>query len=207
MNAKNNEWIYNGNTIEVIPNDFTALIPVQQDVHKNKLKERKDAILKRCMDILGSIIGIIALIPLTIIIGIANFALGDRGPMFYIQDRIGKNGKTFKMYKFRSMVVDADEKLQRYLEENEDARKEYSQYKKLKHDPRVTKTGKFLRKTSLDELPQFINVLKGEMSLVGPRPYLPREKEEIGIEYSTIIKVKPRTNRSLADSRKVKFNI
>src|SRR5699024_2650763 len=98
---------------------------------------------------------------------------------FYTQERIGKDGKHFKMYKYRSMVVGADEKLREYLAENEEAREEYAKYKKLKHDPRITKMGAFLRKTSLDEFPQFINILKGEMSLVGPRPYLPREKEEI----------------------------
>ena len=113
------------------------------------------------------------------------------GPIFYKQKRIGKDGKTFEMYKYRTMVVDADEKLKQYLEENEEAREEYSKYKKLKHDPRVTKIGNFLRKTSLDEFPQLLNILKGEMTLVGPRPYLPREKEDMGEFYKEIIKCKP----------------
>jgi len=191
MNAKNNEWIYNGNTIEVIPNDLTSLIPVQQDVQKDKIKRVMNRMIKRFIDILGGIMGIMILIPLTIMIGIANLIIKDKGSLFYVQDRIGKNGKIFKMYKFRSMVVDADEKLQQYLEENEEARKEYAQYKKLKNDPRVTKIGKFLRKTSIDEFPQFINVLKGDMSLVGPRPYLLKEKEEMGIYYQKIVQVKP----------------
>ena len=135
--------------------------------------------LKRGLDILGGICGTLLLIPLTVIIWIANKLSKDNGPIFYTQTRIGKDGKLFKMYKYRSMVVGADEILERYLEENEEARKEYKEYKKLRNDPRITKIGKILRKTSLDEFPQFINVLKGDMSLVGPRPYLPREKEEI----------------------------
>ena len=90
------------------------------------------------------------------------------GPIFYKQKRIGKDGKTFEMYKYRTMVIGADEKLEQYLNDNEDARKEYKKYKKLKDDPRVTKLGNFLRKTSIDEIPQLINILKNEMTLVGP---------------------------------------
>ena len=133
----------------------------------------------------------ILIIPITIVIWIANKAVKDKGPIFYTQERIGKNGKIFKMYKFRSMVMGADEKLKKYLEENEDAKNEYKKYKKLKNDPRVTKIGKFIRETSLDEFPQFINVLKGDMSLVGPRPYLPREKEDIKEVFNYITFCKP----------------
>ena len=111
--------------------------------------------------------------------------------MFYEQLRIGRNGKEFRFYKFRTMVMNADEKLEEYLKQNEEARKEYEKYKKLKNDPRITKLGKFLRKTSIDEFPQFINVLNGDMSLVGPRPYLHREIKDMEDSYQTIILVKP----------------
>ncbi|OKZ65292.1 MAG: hypothetical protein BHW02_04785 [Clostridium sp. 28_12] len=148
-------------------------------------------ILKRIVDIIGALFGIIMLVPMTIGIYIANLIVGDNGPIFYSQNRIGKDGKIFKMYKFRSMVMGADEKLEKYLEENEEARKEYKINKKLKDDPRVTKIGKFIRKTSIDEFPQFVNVLKGDMSLVGPRPYLPREIDDMGKAYPYITAVKP----------------
>ena len=147
--------------------------------------------IKRIVDILGGIVGAMFLIPLSIGIWLGNRICGDKGPLFYTQDRIGQNGKIFKMYKFRSMVVGAEEKLKELLEKDEEARKEYSTYKKLKNDPRVTKVGEFIRKTSLDEFPQFINVLKGELSLVGPRAYMVTEKPEMGDAYETIIQCKP----------------
>ena len=148
--------------------------------------------IKRTIDILAGIVGIILLIPITLVVAIMRIIKKENnGPIFYEQLRIGKNGKQFRMYKFRSMCLNADETLKKYLEENEDAKREYNKYKKLKYDPRITKVGKVLRATSLDEFPQFINVLKGEMSLVGPRPYLPREKKDMGKYYDVIIKIKP----------------
>lgn len=147
--------------------------------------------IKRIIDIIGAIVGIAILIPLTVAVWIGNRICKDKGPIFYSQERIGKDGKIFKMYKFRSMVVGADEVLQELLEKDEKANKEYSEYKKLENDPRITKFGNFLRKTSLDEFPQFINVLRGEMSIVGPRAYLIREKEDMGDTYETIIRCKP----------------
>ena len=165
--------------------------PINTTIRKNNIKVKIENIVKRVVDICGGLIGTIVLIPLTIIIYIARIVLHENdGPIFYDQLRIGKNGKAFKMYKYRSMVIGADEKLFKYLEENEEARLEYKKYKKLKNDPRITKVGKFIRKTSLDEFPQFINVLIGDMSLVGPRPYLPREKEDMGEYYDYIIKTR-----------------
>ena len=185
---KANKLDYIASNAEMI----TAIVPYEDvSIYKSKIKRKFERIVKRFIDILGGIFGSLALIPLTLIIFLANFVSGDRGPIFYSQERIGKNGKKFKMYKYRSMVIGADEKLKRYLEENEEARKEYTKYKKMKDDPRVTKIGKFIRETSLDEFPQFINVLKGDMSLVGPRPYLEREKEDMTYFYKYIVSCKP----------------
>lgn len=147
--------------------------------------------IKKIIDIIGALIGCIFLVPLTLLIWIANIIVKDNGPVFYVQKRIGQNGKTFLMYKYRSMIVDADRKLKRYLLDNPEASAEFKKYRKLKDDPRITPIGKFIRKTSLDEFPQFINVLKGDMSLVGPRPYLPRERRAMKNDYKEIIKVKP----------------
>lgn len=146
---------------------------------------------KRMIDIVGSLVGLIILIPLTVIVGFLNLIFGDNGPLFYKQERIGKDGKIFKMYKFRSMVVNADEKLKKILEENEELRKEFKETRKLRKDPRITKIGKFLRKTSLDEFPQFINVLKGDMSLVGPRAVVRDEIELFGENKEKVLSVKP----------------
>ena len=156
-----------------------------------KIKLYTSLTIKRIIDIIGAIVGILFLLPITVVIAIVNFINKEEGPIFYTQERIGKNGKHFKMYKYRTMVVGADDILKKLLEEDEEARKEYSINKKLKKDPRVTKIGRILRKASIDEFPQFINVLKGEMSLVGPRPYLPREKEDMGSYYPYIISVRP----------------
>ncbi len=148
-------------------------------------------VIKRLFDILVGLVGLIILIPLTVIVWLAKKITHDKGPLFYTHVRVGKDGKLFKLYKYRTMCIDADKKLEKYLEENEEARKEYKKYKKLKNDPRISKLGETLRTTSIDEFPQFINVLLGNMSLVGPRPYLPREKEDMKKYYDNIIKCKP----------------
>lgn len=147
-------------------------------------------VVKRLFDILFGILGVVVLIPVSFIVLIFNILNKDYSPIFYTHIRIGKNGKEFKLYKFRSMVPNADEVLVELLKDKKIAA-EYKKNKKLKNDPRITKVGKMLRKSSLDELPQFINILKGDMSLVGNRPYLPREKKDMGEYYDDIIKTKP----------------
>jgi len=111
--------------------------------------------------------------------------------VFYADKRMGRDGKLFLCPKFRTMGPDAEERLRLLLEEDPKAREEYFKYHKLREDPRVTRVGRFLRKTSLDELPQLWSVLEGEMSLVGPRPYLPRESEDIGVTQGAILRVPP----------------
>lgn len=146
---------------------------------------------KRILDICGGIAGCLVLLPLYFYVRRKNHQSGDYDPVFFKQKRIGKNGKEFTIYKFRTMVPNAEQILDELMEKDPAIREEYTKNKKLKNDPRITKAGNFLRKTSLDEFPQFINVLKGDMSLIGPRPYLPREKEDMGIYYDIIIKMKP----------------
>ncbi len=126
-----------------------------------------------CDYIIG-LLGCIVLLPVMAIVKISNLLSGDSAPIFYYQTRVGRYGKTFKLYKFRSMVPNADEVLKELLQK-EEYRKQWEANQKLDNDPRITKLGRLLRKTSLDEVPQFINILKGEMSLIGPRPLVPGE--------------------------------
>lgn len=168
----------------------TAVQPKEIYVEK-KAVQFLQKLMKKSIDLVAGLFGTMLLLPITIFVYIMNKKNGEQGPIFYSQLRIGKDGKLFKMYKYRTMVINADEVLNKILEENAQMKDEFRKYKKLKKDPRITKIGYFLRKTSLDEFPQFINILKGEMSLVGPRPYMPREKEDMGNSYKTIIKCKP----------------
>ncbi|MGH1018046.1 sugar transferase [Bacillus mycoides] len=130
--------------------------------------------MKRLMDMVGALCGLILLSSIFLAVALLIKLEDPKGPIFFKQNRVGKNEKEFGMYKFRSMVTDAEEKLKDLLQHNEVSGAMF----KMKEDPRVTKIGKFIRKTSIDELPQLLNVLKGEMSLVGPRPPLPREVKE-----------------------------
>lgn len=148
-------------------------------------------IFKRICDVIIGLIGCLFLIPLYIGVKVAYLITRDTAPILFKQQRIGKNGEPIYIYKFRSMIPNADEVLFKLMEENPEIRKEYKKYKKLKNDPRITKVGRFIRSTSIDEFPQFINVLLGDMSLVGPRPYLFREKEDMGEYFDIITKCKP----------------
>ena len=148
-------------------------------------------ILKRLFDILGGLVGLIVLIPVSIYVKIRFLKSGDHDSIFFTQERIGRNGKLFRILKYRSMVPHAEEVLETMMKENPEIRKEYLTNKKLEHDPRITKVGEMIRRTSIDELPQLVNVLIGEMSLVGPRPYLPREKKDMGKYYDVIIRCRP----------------
>ena len=147
--------------------------------------------IKRIFDIIVGLIGCIILIPLSVIVKIMNICCKDYGPLFFTQKRIGKNGKEFKLYKYRTMVVNADDILMDILKKGGPLAEEYKKNKKLKNDPRITKAGRLIRISSVDEFPQMINCLMGHMSVVGNRPYLPREKNDMGNYYKDIIKTKP----------------
>ncbi|MFQ5570588.1 MAG: sugar transferase [Rhodothermales bacterium] len=145
---------------------------------------------KRVLDFTGAFISIMLFFPLGLLIALL-IKLDSRGPVLFIQERMGQHGQGFKMLKFRTMYVDAEERLSELLHANPRLWREYETYHKLQHDPRVTWVGRLLRKYSLDEFPQFWNVLKGEMSLVGPRPYLPRERQKMDGAERIILKVPP----------------
>lgn len=134
--------------------------------------------LKRGFDILFSLTALILGMPLFALIALA-VKFSSSGPIFYSSLRIGRKGRLFKFWKFRTMHRDADQRLEVILNSNPELKREWKKYFKLRNDPRLTRIGHFLRKTSLDELPQFWNVFIGDLSIVGPRPYLPREAEEI----------------------------
>lgn len=141
---------------------------------------------KRFIDVLLSLAGLIILAPLLFLVSIL-IKLESRGNIIFVQERVGLNGKPFKMYKFRSMVSNAEDLKKDLMDHNDMEGPMF----KMKHDPRITKIGKFIRKTSIDELPQLLNVLKGDMSLVGPRPSLPNEVEKFEDWMMERLKVKP----------------
>ena len=151
------------------------------------VKKTPYKVFKRTMDVLLSVLGLIILSPVFAIIALA-IKIESKGPVFFKHTRIGKNGKIIKMYKFRSMVENAEELIKKFTPEQ---MKEYKENYKLTDDPRITKVGKFLRKTSLDELPQLLNIIKGELSIIGPRPVVQEELEKYGANAEKFLSVTP----------------
>lgn len=153
---------------------------------RNNLARRRNRVFKRLFDTVVGGLLCVPIIPILLVIAIC-VKLDSKGPAFFNGQRIGKNAKIFTCYKFRSMYLDSQKILEEYLAAHPTAQEEWDTFAKLRdYDPRVTKVGRWIRKYSLDELPQILNVIKGDMSLVGPRPYLPREREDIGEYLSTI---------------------
>ena len=163
------------------------------DLNQNILDDLKENLYlftKRCFDIFVSLIGVIFLVPVLFILKLAFMLSGDFKPMLFKQRRIGKFGKDIYIYKVRSMVPNAEEELKKLLKVKK-YKKEWDKNQKLENDPRITKIGKFIRKTSIDEIPQFINVLKGDMSLIGPRPLVVNELDNHGGSHRIYESVKP----------------
>ena len=150
----------------------------------------KGQTLKRLLDILGAAAGLVLAAPIFAFIGLSIKA-SRGGKVFFRQERVGKNGKCFRLVKFSTMRDMSSDEFQRILDRNPQQKLEYKQFQKLAHDPRLTRVGSFLRRTSLDELPQLWNVLKGEMSLVGPRPFLPEQAEMYGRARDLYAQVQP----------------
>lgn len=151
-----------------------------QTISREEFKIRESvgySLIKRAIDIIGSLVGLMLLSPVFIIVAIIIKVEDPAGPVFFGHKRVGLNGKVFKCWKFRSMVTNAEEKLKQLTPKQ---KKEFEENFKLKDDPRITKIGKFIRETSIDELPQIFNILKGEMSIVGPRPIVTAELEKYG---------------------------
>ena len=171
----------------VVARDFSGTFGVEIEYNLlNPWAQR----MKRMVDVGAMLLGGIFALPIIMFLA-ALVWLESGGPVFYKDVRMGRGEKMFPCIKFRTMIPNAEEMLRRLLEEDWEAREEYLKYHKLRNDPRVTRVGRFLRKTSLDELPQIWNVLRGEMSLVGPRPYLSRESEDIGDTQGEILRVTP----------------
>ncbi|MTI80586.1 MAG: undecaprenyl-phosphate galactose phosphotransferase WbaP [Firmicutes bacterium] len=176
----------NGIEIEYFFNEQALILNI-----KNKLKSALNRAIKRFFDLITGSMLLIISAPFMVIISTA-IKLDSKGPVLFTQKRIGQNGVTFKCYKFRTMHTKSDKLLKKYFRKNKEAKEEWETYNKLKeYDPRVTRVGSFLRRFSLDELPQLINVILGDMSLVGPRPYLPRERKQMGDYLHDIQVTKP----------------
>jgi len=167
--------------------DLDSFMGLEYQYH---LLSKTNNLIKRVTDILASLLLLVVLSPLMLIVALL-IKLDSKGPVFYRQIRLGQDFKPINIYKFRSMVLDAEERLQTLLESDPSANATYKSHHKLVKDPRVTKVGRFIRRFSIDEFPQLLNVLKGEMSLSGPRAYLLTELEEMGEYAATILRVTP----------------
>lgn len=173
-------------TGETTENIETTSLRTQSDV-KTKISKKVYIKIKRVIDVILASLALILLSPLFAIIAIA-IKIDSKGPVFFAHKRIGKNGKIIKLYKFRSMVINAEELIKSFTPEQ---MKEYKENYKLTNDPRITKVGKFLRKTSLDELPQLINIINGDLSIIGPRPVIADELEKYGTNKDKFLSVTP----------------
>lgn len=167
--------------------DGQQLVVKRIDECVEKSKAKTYDVVKRIIDIIIGSIGLIICLPIFIIIGII-IKLDSKGPVFFKHKRIGKHGNKLEIYKFRTMIDNAEEAMKYFTEEQ---KKEFKENFKLENDPRVTRVGKILRKTSLDELPQIINILKGEMSIIGPRPIVETELEKYGKDKEKFLSVAP----------------
>ena len=186
----NNIAVKEKEDILVVEEFFEKNVEINKVAGNTKNRFELYSIFKRFFDIVLSFIGLIICLPIFLIISIL-IKFDSKGPAIFKQPRVGKNGKTIYVYKFRSMVMNAEQVLEELMASNENIKNEYLTNKKLDKDPRVTKIGKFIRKTSIDELPQLLNVLKGDMSLIGPIPYLFREIPDMGDNYYSIIRCRP----------------
>ena len=173
-------------TGETTENIETTSLRTQSDV-KTKISKKVYIKIKRVIDVILASVALILLSPLFVIIAIA-IKIDSKGPVFLAHKRIGKNGKIIKLYKFRSMVINAEELIKSFTPEQ---MREYKENYKLTNDPRITKVGKFLRKTSLDELPQLINIINGDLSIIGPRPVVADELEKYGVNKDKFLSVTP----------------
>ena len=173
-------------TGETAENIETTSLRTQSDV-KTKISKKVYIKIKRVIDVILASVALILLSPLFAIIAIA-IKIDSKGPVFFAHKRIGKNGKIIKLYKFRSMVINAEELIKSFTPEQ---MREYKENYKLTNDPRITKVGKFLRKTSLDELPQLINIINGDLSIIGPRPVVADELEKYGVNKDKFLSVTP----------------
>ncbi len=172
---------------------ISAIAINEKSIDMDKVEARRSFFYrgsKRVFDIFCALLGLIFMLPIALIVKIMYICTGDFKSIFYTHTRVGKFGKEFKLYKFRTMVPNSKEMLEEMLKDPK-YKKQWNKYKKIDNDPRITKAGSFLRKTSLDELPQMLNILKNDMSLIGPRPLIPGELDEHDGNHEIYEKVKP----------------